>query len=53
LVTFVFRPWIGPKLPLESKAMNFPFGLIEGFWLGDGAFDSLIRFVSPVWRSCV
>src|SRR5919197_1980854 len=42
---------MGPKLPLESKAMNWPLGLIDGFWLGDGAFDSLIRLVSFVWRS--
>src|SRR5687767_8561201 len=31
--------------------MNLPLGLIDGFWLGDGAFDSLIRRVSLVWRS--
>jgi hypothetical protein len=48
LVTLVFRPWIGPKFPLESKAMNLPLGLIDGFWLGDAAFDSLIRLVSLV-----
>ncbi len=31
--------------------MNLPLGLIDGFWLGEGAFDSLTRLVSPVWRS--
>src|SRR6185295_14217624 len=40
-----------PKFPLESKAMYWPLGLIDGFWLGDGAFESLIRLVSFVCRS--
>ncbi len=47
-MTFEFRPWIGPKLPLESKAMNLPLGLIDGFWLGEAAPDSLTRLVSLV-----
>ena len=42
---------IGPQVPVDSKAMNLPLGLIEGFRLGEGPEVSLIRFVSPVWRS--